>query len=80
LQVTKVFKFNGILRNKETEESGHAKRRRSTLHRQPSNEILDYIPELEYDDPRIQLATSEGEMDNYEVTETISDRNLHLKV
>ena len=30
--------------------------------------VLDDIPELECDDPRIEKANSEGEMENYEVT------------
>jgi hypothetical protein len=50
------------------------------VNHQPSSVILDYIPELESDDPRIEFAISEGEMENYEVTKTINDQTLHLKL
>jgi hypothetical protein len=33
--------------------------------------IPDDIPALERDDPRIELAIAEGEMENYEVKRTI---------
>jgi hypothetical protein len=42
--------------------------------------ILDDIPTLEPDDPRIELAIAEGEMENYEVREIIGIQKLHLDV
>jgi hypothetical protein len=40
--------------------------------------IPDDIPALERDDPRIELAIAEGEMENYEVMETTGIQKLHL--
>jgi hypothetical protein len=69
--VTKALKFNTILGNKENEDrsSGYLRKRRPTLINQSDSTILDDIPALERDDPRIELALTEGEMENYEVRE-----------
>jgi hypothetical protein len=72
--VTKTLKFNTIFGNKENEgqSSGYLRKRRPTLIHETENTILDDIPTLERDDPRIELALAEGEMENYEVRETNS--------
>ncbi|XP_021939125.1 anoctamin-10 isoform X2 [Zootermopsis nevadensis] len=66
-RVTKALKFDAILGNKKTDESGRKKKSLSVNH-EPSRAILDYIPELDSDDPRIELAICEGEMEDYEGT------------
>jgi hypothetical protein len=69
--VTKALNFNTILGNKEREDrsSGNLRKRRPTLVNQTDSAIRYDIPALERDDPRIELALSEGEMENYEVRE-----------
>jgi hypothetical protein len=42
--------------------------------------IPDDIPALERDDPRIELAIAEGEMENYEVKEATGILKLHLHI
>jgi hypothetical protein len=37
--------------------------------------MLDDIPKLEHDDPRIEQANSEGEMENYEVKKQLNYKN-----
>lgn len=49
------------------------------MNHEPSSAILDYIPELDSDDPRIELAICEGEMEDYEVTDKINDLDLRLR-
>ncbi|XP_069698153.1 anoctamin-10 isoform X2 [Periplaneta americana] len=67
-RVTKVLKIDTILGNKENDESVYKRKRKLTMDEYQNISILDDIPELEHDDPRIDLAISEGEMDNYEGT------------
>jgi hypothetical protein len=79
-QVTKALKFNTILGNKEHEGSSYVRKRRPTLIHENDSIIPDDIPTLERDDPRIERAIAEGEMENYEVKETTGIQKLHLHV
>ncbi|PNF39603.1 Anoctamin-10 [Cryptotermes secundus] len=67
-KVTKALKFDAILGNKDNEGSSYIRKRRPTLIHEKDSVIPDHIPALEPDDPRIELAIAEGEMENYEGT------------
>ncbi|GFG34765.1 hypothetical protein Cfor_04644 [Coptotermes formosanus] len=66
-RVTKALKFNSVLGKKEGGESDY-KKKKSTLNHSPESKMVDGIAELEHDDPRIEQANREGEMENYEGT------------
>jgi hypothetical protein len=63
-QVTKAL--IGVVRKEELKESDHKEMNKHSLKHTSGSAILDDIPELESDDPRVELAISEGQKDTYE--------------
>jgi hypothetical protein len=60
-----------VLGKKENEESDYERKEKSSLNYPPESTLLEDIPALERDDPRIERANSEGAMENYEVKTTV---------